>query len=193
MIAIQVYASLGSHVGCYQVNEWNNRCVCDRGFVYDSSTEECHKIQGLNGFCESLDDCDKTRLRNFICVEHSCHCAEGFTYNYNIDGCEDNKDVQKRDNDYRKMIYIFIGLGLFFGAALSLKFGASSASATQQLLLKRIIEQRQLREMERRQREQQQQPREDEEDLEEIVVDDETESKGNQTDRTERLIDRETA
>ena len=182
---------LGSRVRCQQVNEWNYRCVCDRGFVYDSSSQECQKIEGINGFCKSIDDCDKARLRNIICVERSCQCAEGFSYNYNIDGCEDIKDIQKRDNDYRKMIYIFIGLGLFFGAALSLKFGASSASATQQLLLKRIIEQReQQREQERQEREQQ---CEGDEELEEIVVNDEAKNKSNITDKCERLIDRETA
>ncbi|XP_054163274.1 tenascin-like [Oppia nitens] len=133
----------GEHVRCLHTNEWNYRCVCDQGFTYDSNTQECQLIRGFNGFCVKDIDCNLNETRNLICVDKSCQCSQGFTYSYDIDGCEDNEHIKERDSQARKMIYLFIGLGLFFGTALSLKFGTNSGPATQQLLLKRLVEQRQ--------------------------------------------------
>ncbi|CAG2182239.1 unnamed protein product, partial [Oppiella nova] len=132
----------GEHIHCLHVNEWNYRCVCSRGFEYDSSSQECHQIRGLNGFCSRDEDCDKNQMRQLVCAEKSCQCALGFTYNHEIDGCESNERIKERDSQTRKIMYLFIGLGLFFGAALSLKFSSNSSSATQHQLLKTVIERR---------------------------------------------------
>ncbi len=56
-----------------------------------------------------------------------------------IDGCEDNDRIKERDRQTRTLILIFIIMGLFFGAVLSMKFGYSTHTA-RQLLLKRIVE-----------------------------------------------------
>jgi hypothetical protein len=56
-----------------------------------------------------------------------------------IDGCEDNERIKERDRQTKTLIFIFIIMGLFFGAVLSMKFGYS-AQTTRQQLLKRIIE-----------------------------------------------------
>jgi hypothetical protein len=128
----------GNNIHC-QKNNWNNRCVCNRGFVYDTSTQECQLLKGLNGFCSSDNDCDENKLRHLVCIENSCQCAHGFTYNNVIDGCEDNARIKERDRQTRTLILIFIIMGLFFGAVLSMKFGYSTHTA-RQLLLKRIVE-----------------------------------------------------
>ena len=125
---------------CEHVNEWNYRWICNQGFVYDTSTQECQQLKGLNGFCTVNENCDGTRKRELVCIEKSCKCTLGFTNINVIDGCESNERIKERDSQTRKMMYLFIGSGFFFGVALSSKFGAFYSSSAHQLLLKRIVE-----------------------------------------------------
>ena len=128
----------GDHVRCLPKgsNSWELKCTCNKGFVYDIATSECRPVKGVTGYCITDSNCHHEEIE-FICLKNTCQCKTGFTYNSAIEGCEDNDYIQERDSQARTLIYIFIIMGILFGAALSMKFGSSDSTSA--FLLKRII------------------------------------------------------
>lgn len=127
----------GDHINCHY-NGWNRRCQCNKGFVYDVVSGECLQLKGLNGFCENDSDCRKYQYE-LVCRETTCQCDHGFTYNSDINGCEDNERIKERDSQTRTLIYIFIIMGVMFGVVLSLKFSSGASHSTAQFVLKSLV------------------------------------------------------
>ncbi|CAG2118275.1 unnamed protein product, partial [Medioppia subpectinata] len=98
----------GEHIHCVQMNGWNHRCDCERGFLFDNNTQVCQRVIGFNGFCLRDKDCHMHDVTRLVCEEQSCRCAQGFSYNVEIDGCESIEKIKERDNQTRKMMYLFI-------------------------------------------------------------------------------------
>lgn len=146
------YQCKGTHVSCLRQG-YNRNCVCDPGFIYEEISGVCKQQYGLGGYCLDDKDCDLNVQRKLYCQfdkndekarEGTCQCIPDHRYNYEIDGCESMEVIHKRRWQMRGLILLMVATGIVFGLAMTCNMGLFGGSSfSNEMMLKRIVEERQ--------------------------------------------------